>query len=356
MNKKQIISIVLIAFFVGAVGSIFFGRFLIPFLATIKGLERLNDLASTSPIVINRTQEVQLNEGVNLINLSKQAANFTVTVYSPEANPSFLGNGIIVTSDGLIFISKTIIQRYSELVVVLNNGAAYKALVRAVDPKSDIAAITIEEKNLNTASFADSMPLEAGQRVLILGESYTPFTRSLAQGFVTNGVLNASLVAWRVFSSEVLENSFEIDADVNTGRFIGSPIVGLQGKVIGMVTGSTIQKIVISENLQSALDSYLSNGKIVRPKLGLSYFNLSKTSAAMRALDRAGILVVKADDPGPAAQILLPNDLIFEVDGQNLENKSFEQIIQRHAVGDVKFKLLRNGKEMEVTVKLEATK
>ena len=356
MTKKNLIAFVLIAFFFGAAGSILLGRFFIPYLAAATGWQSLNKLVTSSPIIINRTNEVQLNEGVNLIDLTKQAGNITVSFFSMEANPTFLGNGVIMTSDGLIFTSKSILANQRELTAVLYNGSSYKAIVRAVDPKSDIAALTIEEKNLTTPSFADGFGLSAGQRVLVLGQSNLAFDRKLAQGFVTNTAMNNKVQLWRTYSTEVLEDSFETDAEVNIAGFVGSPIINLNGKLVGMVGGSGLQKIVITENIESALNSYLSSNKIIRPRFGLTYFQLSKTLARLRGLDRAGVLVAKADTSSPAAGKFLPNDLIFEADGRSLETESFEQFINRHSIGEVKFKLLRAGKEVEVIVKLEATK
>ncbi|MBX4187148.1 MAG: S1C family serine protease, partial [Candidatus Doudnabacteria bacterium] len=353
MTKRTLTYFFLIAFFVGAAGSILLGRFFIPYLAAATGWESLNKLVTSSPIIINRTSELQLNEGVNLIDLAKQANNITVSIYSPAPNPSYLGNGVVMTSDGLIFTSKTIFNNQKEYQVVLNDGRVYQAQVRAVDPKSDIGVLTINEKNLNPASFANALDLQVGQRLITIGETNTPFNRSATAGYVSNTAWNTMNQLWRPFTTEVLENSFETDSEINNGRFVGSPIINLNGKVVGMATGFAMQKIVISENLQTALNSYLSQGKIIRPKLGLSYFNVSQSIARLKNLPRAGVEVIKADDGSPAAGKLLPRDLIFEVDGQSLDNQSFEQIVNRHAVGEIKFKLLRNGKEAEVSVNLE---
>src|SRR5258708_1178875 len=355
MTKRLFFLIVLISFFVGALGSILLSRFFIPYFATATGWQSLNKLVTSSPIIINRTNEVQLNEGVNLIDLTKQAGNITVSLFSKDASATFLGNGVIMTSDGLIFTSKSILGTQRELTAVLYNGNAYKATVRAVDPKSDIAALTIEEKNLTTPSFADGFGLSPGQRILVLGQSNLAFNRKLAQGFVTNTAMNNKSQLWRTYSTEVLEDSFETDADVNAAGFVGSPVINLNGKLVGLV-GSSLQKIVITENIQSALSSYLSSNKIIRPRLGLTYFQLSKTLAVLRGLDRAGVLVAKTDPGSPSAGKFLPNDLIFEADGRSVESESFEQVINRHSIGEVKFKVLRAGKEMEVIVNLEPTK
>lgn len=356
MNRKQLIIVILVAFFVGAFGSIVLGRFAIPYLASFKHLSFLNRISSSSPIVINRKEVVQLNDGANLIDLAKQASNITVSFYSMDTNPVFLGNGCIMTSDGLIFSTKGVIGTRTQVRVALTNGEIYKALVRALDPKSDIVALTVEKKDLNPASFAQSLDLGVGQRVITVGESNRPFIRSFATGFVTNTVLNTTTQLGRTFSTEVLEGTFETDAAIDSGRFAGSPIINLDGNLSGMVSGTSPVKIILAENLQTALSSYLAGGKITRPRLGLTYLHLSKSLAILRGFDRAGVLAVKADDGSPAAGKLLPNDLIIQVNGQGIENDSFEQLIQRHAIGEIRLGLIRNKKEMEIKINLVPTK
>jgi len=357
MNTKFIIVIVLIAFFVGALGSITFDRLVIPRLSLLPHLSWLGKFSSTSPIIVTRREEVVLNEGANLIDLSKQISNSTVSIFEKQANPFFLGNGIIMTSDGIIFTPKSVVGSRNEVLVVLNDGTKYAGLVRALDPKQDLAVVSIPAKNLNVVSFAEGLKLKAGQRILTIGESYKEFIRSFSAGFVINASDNATASPGRTFSTEVLEDTFETDAaGTNSGRFLGSPIINLDGKLVGMAAGTGVQKIIVAENLEPALSSYLSTGKITRPKMGLVYFRLTKTTAVLRGLPQAGALVLKTDEGSPASSKLLPNDLIFEVDGQKLENASLEQLINKHSIGEVKLKLLRNQQEVEVKINLIATK
>lgn len=357
MNAKTIIVMVLIAFLVGALGSITFDRLVIPRLSLLPHLSWLGKLSTTSPIIVTRREQVVLNEGANLIDLSKQISNSTVSFFEKQANPYFIGNGIIMTSDGVIFTAKSLLTNRNEVWVVLNDGTKYLGQVRALDPKQDLAVVTIPANNLNVVSFSEGLKLQIGQRILTVGESYKEFNRSFSAGYVTNGADNAMTNPWRSFSTEVLEDTFETDATgAQGGRFLGSPVINLDGKLVGMVGGAMSQKIIVAENLQTALASYLNSSKIVRPKMGLVYFRLSKATAGLRGLDRAGALVLKTDGGSPSAEKLLPNDLIYEVDGQKLENGSMEQVINRHSIGETTLKVLRNQRGIEVKINLTATK
>src|SRR3989344_5731586 len=98
MNKKQALNIILISFFVGALGSILLGRFFIPWMASVTRWETLNRLVTSSPIIINRTTEVQLNEGVNLVELGKQLTGITVSIYNDSIFQG-LENAVIINRD-----------------------------------------------------------------------------------------------------------------------------------------------------------------------------------------------------------------------------------------------------------------
>jgi serine protease Do len=354
MNRKYWMYFLLIAFVVGAVGSIVFGRIIIPWAATVTGWESLNQLVTSAPIVINRTTEVQLNEGVNLIELSRQIASMTVSIYDgEETGLVFRGLGTIMSSDGLIFTSKSAIGSNATVSVVLSDGRIFKGLVRAADPKSDLVVVTIEAQGLTSANFGSSFDLKTGQRVLTLGISNRAFERELNSGLITSTVLNNKFLD-QPFHTEILANSFKTDL-VFHSNYSGAPIANLEGRLVGMVINDRNQ-LMIGENLQTALNSYLQTGKIIRPKLGMQYLEVSALQANLRKLLRGGVLVVNLDRSSAAAEAGLQiNDLIFDFNGTPLDNASFEQLLNQAGSGPIKLKLIRAGKEVELTVTLKPT-
>lgn len=249
MNRKMVIWVIVIAFFVGALGSLALGRFAIPYLANVTGWSFLNKLSSTSPIVINRTQQVLINEGANLVDLIKQAGNTTVSIL--DANNNFLGNGVIATADGVIFTSDSIIHGRPNLKVVTNDGKSFPAQARAKDPKSQLVVLTIQASNLPVAQFDDASSLEAGQRVLVVGRSNAAYQHLALTGFVTQSLANLGT------APKQLSIGLTFTPDV-----YGGPIVNLSGHVAGLVLDNN--QNIISENLKNDLNSYLSTGKITQ--------------------------------------------------------------------------------------------
>jgi S1-C subfamily serine protease len=187
-----------------------------------------------------------------------------------------------------------------------------------------------------------------------LGIANRNFEREFNSGLVTNTVLNNKYLG-QTFNSERLADVFTSDM-VFKANYAGAPIVNLQGRLVGMVANDR-NEIMIGENLQTALTSYLSSGKITRPKLGMQYFSLSALQANLRKLTRAGVMVVSVDKGSSAAEAgLVANDLIYEYNGTSLENLSFEQLLnQTGPTASVKLKLLRSGKDMELTLILKPT-
>lgn len=347
MNGKSWIKVILVALIVGGIGSILLGRFLIPYLATFPGLSGLNKLVSNSPIIVNRREEVQLNEGINLMELTRQSGNVTVNILSNEGN--FLGNGIVISSDGMIFTTEQVVKDQKEVRVVFNNGQVLQGLVRAADPKSDLLVVTANAQGLAVAQLEDAKNLQAGQRVFTLGRSNEEFVHKFATGFVTNPISNSvnfELVRNSEVFSEQLGTDIEYDAEM-----VGGPVFNLQGRVVGMVSGAN--QYILAENMQTALSVYLGTGKITRSYLGLRYTTLPSSLATFLGQTRGGIGVLGTEKGSPAEKAgLLANDLIIEADGKDLTQESFEQILNRYAPGPLHLKIVRGGKTLDLVAEL----
>ncbi len=245
MTRKLFVIFFIIAFFVGAVGSIVISRFVIPYLATMPKLQGLNRLATNSPIIVNRREEVQLNEGVNLIDLIKQAGNVTVSIFDSKNN--FLGNGVIVTSDGLIMAPNSVIQNQVSVNVTTSDGQKLVATVKNQDPVSGLTLLTIPATGLPTAQFDDASKLETGHRVIFMGRSNAAFQHQAMAGFVTQSLAN-----------QLGPKQISTDAVISADYF-GGPIVNLNGRVVGLAVNNN--QNIIGENLKTVLNNYLANIK-----------------------------------------------------------------------------------------------
>lgn len=355
MTKKNLPWLLLLIIVFGAFGSILFSRGLFPYFATYPGFAWLNKLSTDSPIIINRTSQVQLNEGVNIIDLVKQSGNITVSIFAGSGNTisKFLGNGVIMSPDGLIFTSKTAINSAAgKMTVVLNDGTAYEATVGPTDPRSDLAILTIPARNLPTAQMGLARELVPAQRIIGIGQSQAENTRKFLTGFVTNSMRNAHSLE-RVFTTHAFEETIETDA-VIPAEFYGGPAINLNGKVVGLMA-NTRSNILPSEDLQTALASYLANSKIVRPFIGVKYLSLSASLAKLKGLPQAGALVTGFEDSSSAKQAgVMVNDLIVAVAGEKIDDsQTFEHLFNHRAEGPIELEVIRAGVSVKISVPLQ---
>jgi S1-C subfamily serine protease len=340
-TRKQILIVGALAFFVGAAGSVVFNKFVFPKLSTVQGFAWVGKLQSTSPVIINRREEVRLNEGVNLIELTKQAQTTVTSIFSTGPNAQLLGNGLIITSDGTIFTTKTVVGEMEEVQVVVNDGSVYSGLVRAMDPKSELAVVTIQANNLPVAQFYDARNMQTAQRVFSIGKSVQDFDRQFISGLVSQTLVN-SVDFTRVLSTEVFEHTLETDANFNSD-YIGSPVVNLQGLVVGMVISET-GRILPAEAVTGAVRSYLQSGSITRPYIGMTYQTISESVAEVRGLAGGGALVVSTVAGSPAAQAgLLAGDIITQINSQDLQNSNLEVVLQQQGTLQFNLTVLRAG-------------
>lgn len=350
--SRKILGLGILIFVIGGIGGVMFNRFVIPWAATLPGFSGLHKLESSHPVVINRTEEIHYNDGANFIDISKQGSAYTVGVYTQSGGTTrFLSNGVIATADGMIVTSKTSIANQTNLIVVTNDGNTFPAQVRALDPRSELAVLTINATNLPFAQFSDADGLQASQRLIYVGRSNKEFVRDFAIGVVTRPVSNQASLD-RVYYTEVFENTVQTDADL-TQDYVSGPVLNLEGRVVGMTT-STLG-VLIGEDIRTAVSSYLQNGKIQRPSMGLRYTNLSAPLARLRNLPSAGILVASTDEGSPARRAgILPGDLITRVNDSPVPANNFEKIFNQHTVGNMRVTLMRNNQEMNLTVTLTA--
>ncbi|HDN85752.1 MAG TPA: trypsin-like serine protease, partial [Candidatus Omnitrophica bacterium] len=145
-----------------------------------------------------------------------------------------LGSGVIIDKDGYILTNEHVIQGAEEIKVRLPDGREFKAEVKGVDKRSDLAVIKINAHNLPVAELGDSDNLKIGQWVVAIGNPFG-FAIESPQPTVTVGVISAlHRYLPRIGKRErFYDDLIQTDAAINPGNS-GGPLVDLNGKVIGI--------------------------------------------------------------------------------------------------------------------------
>ncbi|MEB2347021.1 MAG: DegQ family serine endoprotease [Comamonadaceae bacterium] len=226
------------------------------------------------------------------------------------------GSGFIVDPNGIVLTNAHVVKGADRVTVKLTDRREFQAKVLGADPKTDIAVLRIDAKNLPTVKLGDSSSLKVGQWVLAIG---SPFG---FENTVTAGVVSAK---GRSLPDDSYVPFIQTDAAVNPGNS-GGPLFNASGEVVGINsqiysrTGgyqgvSFAIPIEVATHVQQQI---VKNGKVEHARLGVTVQEVNQTFANSFKLDKPeGALVANVDDQGPAAQAgLKTGDVILKIDDQ----------------------------------------
>ncbi len=266
-----------------------------------------------------------------------------------------LGSGVIVTKDGYILTNNHVVDSAEEVKVTLQDGREFTAKVIGRDPKSDIAVIKIDAKNLPVVTMADSDKCQVGDVVLAIGN---PF--GVGQT-VTTGIVSAT--GRGNLGIEDYEDFIQTDAAINPGNS-GGALVDAEGRLIGINTAiysrtggnNGIGFAIPSDLARNVMDSLISYGSVARGYLGVMIQDVTPALAReFKLKDSSGALVGDVVSKGPADKAgFKDGDVVLEYNGR----KVIDSRRLRLAVGETKpgtsvpVKILRDGstRNLEVTV------
>ena len=276
----------------------------------------------------------------------------------PDEEPSSsLGSGVLVSPEGIILTNHHVISDASDIDIALADGRKLKAQVIGSDPETDIAVLKIEAKHLPTPITLGKIDsVHVGDVVLAIGN---PF--GVGQT-VTSGIVSA--MGRDHVGINTFENFIQTDAAINPGNS-GGALIDTRGNLIGINTaifsnngGSMGIGFAIPVNLaKQVMESILSNGSVTRGWIGVEPQNLSKELAESLGLagNTEGVLLSGVLEGGPADRGgAKPGDVLIAVNGQATKDvkQLLNQIAQLGPGNAATIKVLRKGKDLELTVKI----
>ena len=270
-----------------------------------------------------------------------------------------LGSGVIVDSSGLVVTNNHVIEGADEVKVALADKREFEATLVLKDARSDLAVLRLKDgrEQFPAIELGNSDELQVGDLVLAIGN---PF--GVGQT-VTHGIVSA--VARTQVGITDFQFFIQTDAAINPGNS-GGALVDLRGRLAGINTaifsrsgGSQGIGFAIPANMvRVVVASAKSGGSAVkRPWLGAKLQDVNAEIAESLGLKRpGGALVANVSSGSPAARAgLKTGDLIVTVDGQNVDDpNAFDyRFATKPLGGGAQLGLLRNGKDVRVTVALE---
>ena len=268
---------------------------------------------------------------------------------------SALGSGVIVSENGYILTNNHVVKGAEEIKVVLSDKREFKGKIVGTDPRTDLAVVKINAKDLPAAKLGDSAKLKTGDIVLAVG---TPF--GLNQS-ITMGIVSA--VGRSNVGIADLEDFIQTDAAINPGNS-GGALVNTNGEVVGINTAifSTsggymgIGFAIPSDMAKTVMESIIKHGKVIRGWLGVSIQNVTPELAKSLGLkEPTGALVadVMKDSPAEKAGIKR-GDVILSLNGKSVEDSTgLRNMVSAASPGTtLKLDLVREGKQLSLSATL----
>jgi len=317
--------------------------------------------------------------------IMKEVAVYEQGYYDPFGNGIFIvpqqkqtgtekqqvgaGTGFIVSEDGLVLTNKHVVSDdTAEYIVIMSDGKEYPAKILAKDPVQDLAIMKIDSSTkFKPLTLGSAEDIQIGQSVIAIGNALGEFQNTVSVG-VISGLGRTVVASGGTIGTETLEDIIQTDAAINKGNS-GGPLLNLKGEVIGINTavstsGQNISFAISIDKAKKDIEQVKGSGKISYPYMGVRYVVISKQYAESKKLSvDYGAIITKGDsvdDPAIAAGSpaekagLKEGDIILEMGGEKItEDNTIAKIITSYNSYDsVDLKILRDGKEMIITVVL----
>ncbi len=268
-----------------------------------------------------------------------------------------LGSGFIISPDGYVLTNNHVVEDAEEILVRMNDRRELEAQLVGADPRSDLALLKVEAKDLPTVKLGNSAGLKVGEWVLAIG---SPFGFDYS---VTAGIVSAK---GRSLPNENNENYvpfIQTDVAINPGNS-GGPLFNLDGEVVGInsqiyTRSGGFMGVSFAIPIDVALDvveQLKAHGQVSRGWLGVVIQDVSRELAEGFGLDKpAGALISRVSNDSPAAAAgLKEGDIIVEFNGNAIDlSADLPHVVGRTRAGTkAKVVVVRDGERLtlEVTV------
>jgi Do/DeqQ family serine protease len=267
-----------------------------------------------------------------------------------------LGSGVIISKDGYILTNHHVVDGAEEIKVEMTNNRGYDAKLVGADPRSDLAVLKIEAKDLPMLTLGDSDRVRVGDVVLAVGNPL-----GIGQT-VTQGIISAKGRSTGL-SDGSFESFLQTDAPINQGNSGGAlvntlaELVGINSQIISP-TGTNIGiGFAIPANMaRSVAEQLIKNGKVRRGYLGVTVQPITSDMAANLGLKNAEGAIVSRVEPGSPAERagVKQGDVIMAINGNPIgDSNSLRNIIASSTPGaEVTLTVARDGQERQLRATL----
>ncbi len=277
----------------------------------------------------------------------------------PERKARSMGSGFIISSDGYILTNNHVVGTAKQITVRLNDRREYEAEIIGLDPRSDLALLKIDEKELPVVHFGEPDELRVGEWVVAIG---SPFGLDYS---ASTGIVSAIGRSIPTARGEDYVPFIQTDVAINPGNS-GGPLFNLDGEVVGINSqiytrsgGSIGLSFAIPVSVALEVVAQLKEkGHVDRGWLGVYIQDVDKNLAQSLGLKKPqGALLAQLEPGGPADKAgLKAGDVVVRFNGQPVvEASDLPHIVGLLAAGKkVDATVIRRGKERIMSVNVGA--
>lgn len=306
-------------------------------------------------------QPVSFNGGV------RHAAPAVVNVYNRNMGNSSqnelairtLGSGVIMNDNGYILTNKHVVNNADQIIVALQDGRVFEALLVGSDSLTDLAVLKINAGNLPVIPINPRRTPHVGDVVMAIGNPY-----NLGQT-VTQGIISAT---GRIgLSPSGRQNFLQTDASINQGNS-GGALVNSLGELMGINTlsfdqsndGATPEGIgfaIPTALATKVMGKLIRDGRVIRGYIGISGREVSPLHGPNSGLDHIqGIVVNEVTANGPAANAgMQVSDVIVNVNNKPAISaiETMDQVAEVRPGTVIPVEIMRNGQKLTLQVTVQ---
>jgi len=306
-------------------------------------------------------QPASYNDGVRL------AAPAVVNVYNRNMGDSSqnslqirtLGSGVIMNDKGYILTNKHVINNADQIIVALQDGRVFDALLAGSDSLTDLAVLKIDATNLPVIPINAKRIPHVGDVVMAIGN---PF--NIGQT-VTQGIISAT---GRIgLSPSGRQNFLQTDASINQGNS-GGALVNSLGELVGINTlsfdqsndGATPEGIgfaIPTALATKVMGKLIRDGRVIRGYIGIAGREASPLHGPSANVDHLqGIVVNEVTPNGPAAKAgIQVHDVIVSVNNKPAISaiETMDQVAEVRPGSVIPVVINRNGKQLDLQMTVQ---
>ncbi len=286
------------------------------------------------------------------------------------------GTGFVYKTEGdvaYLLTNNHVISDADDVYVTFTDGSVVKTKVVGSDVYSDIAVLSVDKDCIiSIADLGSSEEARLGDTTFAIG---APIDSAYSWS-VTRGIISGKdrLVEVSIDNNNsMVVSTIQTDTAINSGNS-GGPLANSNGEVIGITSiklassnSGTVEGMGFAIPIETAVkyaEELINGESITRPYLGIymldvtnAYYYREYASLIRETGVSKGVVVTEIEAKSPAALAgVKEEDIIIEVDDNEISSVAYlRYYLYKHDVGDeMKLTIIRDNKEIEVTVKLAA--